>query len=45
MLGNFSTPFAILVELDLFNDEFLVLAGPVVYMLTNCTGEFNKSIL
>lgn len=45
MLGFFLAPFAILVELNLFNDKFLVLAGPVVNPFAGGTGEFYKSIL
>ena len=45
MLGGFSAPFAKLIELNLFSDEFLVLAGPVIYTLTVSTGKFYKSIL
>ena len=30
MLGVFLAPFAELLQLDLFSDELLVLAGPVV---------------
>ena len=45
MLGLLAAPFAILFELDLFGDEFLVLAGPVIDALAGTAGEFYKSIL
>jgi hypothetical protein len=45
MLGLLAAPFAILFELYLFGDEFLVFAGPVIYALTSRTGKFYKSIL
>ena len=45
MLGLLSAPFAILFELDFFSNEFLVLAGPVIYALAGSTGEFYKAIL
>jgi hypothetical protein len=45
MLRLLSAPFAEFFELDFFSNEFLVLAGPVVYMLTGSAGEFYKSIL
>ena len=45
MLGLLAAPFAILFELNLFSDEFFILAGPVIYALANTTCELNKSIL
>jgi len=45
MLGLFAAPFAILFELNLFSDEFLVFAGPVIDALAISAGEFYKSIL
>jgi hypothetical protein len=45
MLGYFATPFAILFELNLFSDEFLVFAGPVIYPFAGSAGKFYKSIL
>jgi len=45
MLGLLSAPFAEFFELDLFSDEFLILAGPVIYALAGRAGEFYKSIL
>jgi len=45
MLGLLATPFAILFELNLFSDEFLVFTGPVIYALADRAGKFYKSIL
>ena len=45
MLGLFLAPFAKFVELDLFCDEFLVLAGPVVDALAGTAGKLYKSVL
>ena len=45
MLGLFLAPFAEFIELDLFGDEFLVFAGPVIYPFTASAGKFYKSIL
>ena len=45
MLSLFSTPIAILFELNLFCDEFLVFAGPVIYAFAGSAGKFYKSIL
>jgi hypothetical protein len=45
MLGLLAAPFAILFELNLFSDEFLVFTGPVIYALADCAGKFYKSIL
>jgi hypothetical protein len=45
MLGLLSAPFAILFELYLFSDEFLVLTGPVIYVFAGGAGKFYKSIL
>jgi len=45
MLCLLSAPFAILFELDLFSDEFLVFTGPVIYAFAGSAGEFYKSIL
>lgn len=45
MLGLLFAPLAILVELNLFCDEFFVLAGPVVYALACSTAKFYESIL
>lgn len=39
------TPFAILFELDLSCDEFLVLAAPVVNALASAAGEFDQFVL
>ncbi len=38
-------PFAILFELNLSSDEFLVLAAPVVNTLTRTAGEFDQFVL
>ena len=45
MLLLLSAPFTILFELDLFSDEFLVFAGPVIYPFAGRAGKFYKSIL
>ena len=45
MLGIFTAPFAEFIELNLFSDEFLVLAGPVIDPLAGSTTKFYKSIL
>ena len=45
MLGLLAAPFAIFFELDLFSDEFFVLAGPVIYTFTCGATKFYKSIL
>jgi hypothetical protein len=45
VLGLLSAPFAEFFKLDFFSNEFLVLAGPVIYTLAGSTGEFYKSIL
>ena len=45
MFHLLSAPFAVLFKLNLFSDEFLVLAGPVIDPLTGSAGEFYKSIL
>jgi hypothetical protein len=45
MLSLFSAPFAIFIELDFFSNEFLVLAGPVIYTLAGSAGELDKSVL
>jgi len=45
MFGLFSAPIAILLELNLFRDEFLVFTGPVIYAFTGLAGEFYKSFL
>ena len=45
MFSLFLAPLAILVELDLFCDEFLVFAGPVIYTLTIRAGKLYKSLL
>ena len=45
MLCLLSAPFAILLELDLFGDEFFVLTGPVIYAFAGRAGKFYKSIL
>ena len=37
MLGIDFAPFAILIKLNLFSDELLVLAGPVVYAFALAT--------
>ena len=38
-------PLAVLLELDLASDKFLVLAAPVVYALAGSAGEFYEFIL
>ncbi len=45
VLGLLFAPFAELIKLYLFSDEFLVLAGPVIDALAGSTTEFYKSIL
>ena len=45
MLSLFLAPLAVLVELNLFNDEFFVLTRPVVDPFTGGTGKLYKSIL
>jgi len=40
VLSFLLAPLAKLLELNLFSDEFLVLAGPVVDTLTGSAGEF-----
>jgi len=45
MLRLLAAPFAEFFKLDFFSDEFLVLAGPVIYVLASSTGKFYKSIL
>ena len=45
VLSLLFAPFAILFELDLFSNEFLVFAGPVIYAFAGRTGKFYKSIL
>jgi hypothetical protein len=45
MIGLLSAPFAILFKLNLFSDEFLVFAGPVIYAFAGRAGKFYKSIL
>jgi hypothetical protein len=45
MLGLLFAPFAKLVELYLFSDEFFVLTGPVIYALTYSASELYKAIL
>jgi hypothetical protein len=45
VLIDLLAPFAIFIELDLFGDEFLVLAGPVIHAFTGAAGKFYKSIL
>jgi hypothetical protein len=45
MLGLLAAPFAVLFKLDFFCDEFLVLAGPVIYAFAGRAGKFYKSIL
>jgi hypothetical protein len=45
MLSLLAAPFAILFELYLFSDEFLVFAGPVIYAFAGRAGKFYKSIL
>ncbi len=45
MLGLLSAPFAVLFELNLFGDEFLVFAGPVIDAFASSAGKFYKSIL
>ncbi len=45
MLGLLLAPFAILLKLYLFSDEFLVFAGPVIYAFTGDAGKLYESIL
>ena len=45
MLSLLLAPLAEFVKLNLFSDEFLVLAGPVIYAFASPTAEFYKSIL
>ncbi len=45
MHGGGPAPFAVLFELDLAHDQFLVLAGPIVDTLALAAGELDKSIL
>jgi len=45
VLGLLAAPFAILIKLDLFSDEFLVLAGPVIDAFAGSAGKFYKSVL
>ena len=45
MLGLLSAPFAEFFELDFLGNEFLVLAGPVIYALASSASKFYKSIL
>jgi hypothetical protein len=45
VLSLFSAPFAEFFKLNLFSDEFLVLAGPVIYALAGSAAKFYKSIL
>ncbi|OGI81819.1 hypothetical protein A3I95_02465 [Candidatus Nomurabacteria bacterium RIFCSPLOWO2_02_FULL_44_12] len=39
VLGLLLAPLTILIELDLLGNQFLVLAGPVIYPLAIATGE------
>jgi hypothetical protein len=41
----FLTPLAILFELDLFSDEFLIFARPIVDVFARPAGEFDESVL
>jgi hypothetical protein len=45
VLSLLFAPFAIFFKLNLFSDEFLVFAGPVIYALAGSAGKFYKSIL
>ena len=45
MLGLLSAPFAEFIELDFLSNEFLVLAGPVVYALACTAAKLYKSFL
>ncbi len=45
MLGLFLAPSAEFQKLNLLGDEFLVLAGPVIYPLASPAGKLYKSIL
>jgi len=45
MLGLLSAPFAVFFKLDFFSNEFLVLAGPVIYAFAGSADKFYKSIL
>jgi hypothetical protein len=45
VFGLLFAPLAEFIELELFSDEFFVLAGPVVDPLASSAGKFYKSIL
>jgi len=45
MLGSLFAPFAVFFELDFFDNEFLIFAGPVIYAFASPAGKFYKSIL
>jgi hypothetical protein len=45
VLSLLLAPLAEFIKLYLFSDEFLVLAGPVIYAFAITAGEFYKSIL
>ena len=45
MLRLLAAPFAEFFKLNLFRDEFLVLAGPVINPFASDTGKFYKAIL
>lgn len=45
MLGLLFAPFAVFIQLNLFSDEFFVLAGPVIDAFAGLAGKFYKSIL
>jgi len=45
MLGLFAAPVTIFQKFNLFSNEFLVFAGPVIHAFAGGTGKFYKSIL
>ncbi len=45
MLGLLFAPFAVLFELDLSGDEFLVFSAPVVDAFAGSAAEFDQFIL
>jgi hypothetical protein len=45
VLGLLAAPLAVFFKLDLFSNELLIFAGPVIYALASSAGEFYKPIL
>jgi hypothetical protein len=45
VLSFLFAPLAVLQKLDLFLDELLIFAGPIVYALAVSAGELYKSVL